>query len=198
MSGVLSVALFTLVAGCAGESTPSATMTPEPTPEPTQAESSGFALPSLRSDAGDLAGLLPDSAGGLTITYQSASGEDVFGEDGMSGEALDFLERLGAEPADISTAFGFGFDADTESGISILAVRVEGASSDDLRAAFIDTIESEGDTVGSPTTIGGKSVQAYGGDETDEPGYLYVHGDVVFAVGGSPPELVEEVLAGLP
>lgn len=198
ISSVLIATLFSIAAGCAGSSDSTPTPTPEPTPEPTAQPPSEGAGPSFQAGAGDLAGLLPEEVGGLTITYQYAEGEDVFGEGGLTEEGLDFLERVGADPGDVSTAFGFAFDTDGESGISILAVRVEGADSDALREAFILTIEAEGDTVGTATTIGGKSVQAYGAEETADQGYLYVTGDVVFALGGSPPELLEEVLAGLP
>jgi hypothetical protein len=41
-------------------------------------------------------------------------------------------------------------------------------------------------------------VQAYGGEGTEDQGYLYVSGDVVFAVGGSPAAALEETLAALP
>ena len=200
LSAVLALMLL-VVAACSSGSSPTATTseaaTQPPTPEPSVAESQA-ALPSFGEGAGDLDDVLPEEIAGLEMTYQYAEGEDVFGSEGLTEEGQDFLDRVGAESGDVATAFGFAFDAEGGTTISILAIRVEGADSDALRQAFIETIEAEGDQVGTATTVGGKSVQAYGGETTEDQGYLYVSGDVVFAVGGSPASALEEALAALP
>ncbi len=202
MSAVLALLLLVAAACSSGSSPTAATSeaaaTPPPTPEPSVADSQP-ALPSFGEGAGDLADVLPEQVAGLEMTYQYAEGEDVFGSEGLTEEGQDFLDRVGAESGDVATAFGFAFDAEGGATISILAIRVDGADSDALRQAFIETIEAEGDQVGTATTIGGKSVQAYGGETAEEgQGYLYVSGDVVFAVGGSPASALEEALAALP
>jgi hypothetical protein len=201
LSAILALMLL-VVAACSSGSSPTATTseaaaTQPPTPEPSVAASQA-ALPSFGEGAGDLADVLPEEIAGLEMTYQYAEGEDVFGSEGLTEEGQEFLDRVGAESGDVATAFGFAFDAEGGTTISILAIRVDGADSEALRQAFIETIEAEGDQVGTATTVGGKSVQAYGGEATEDQGYLYVSGDVVFAVGGSPASALEEALAALP
>jgi hypothetical protein len=199
------VLLVALAAGCASpaesevESQPPATeeATPEPTPTDEPSEEPG-GEPSAEAGAGDLAALLPEEVGGLTIEYTSASGEDVFTSEGAAPPAADaFLEELGADPADVSSAFGFAFDATSGEGISIVAFRVEGADEGALRNAFVTAMESEGTLAGEETTVGGKSV-LFMGDANATNGYLYVHDDVAYLVSGEPAELAEEALAALP
>jgi hypothetical protein len=198
------VLLLVLAAGCASpaasevESQPPATEEATPEPEPTDEPSEEPGEPSAQAGAGDLAALLPEEVGGLTIEYTSASGDDVFSSEGAAPPAADaFLEELGADPADISSAFGFAFDATSGEGISIVAFRVEGADEGALRDAFVTAMESEGTLAGEETTVGGKSV-LFMGDAEATNGYLYVHDDVAYLVSGEPAELAEEALAALP
>jgi len=205
LSAVLALILL-VAAACSSGSSPGATTseaaaTPTPSPEPSVAASIP-PLPSLGEGAGELADILPTEVGGLTIQYQHMAGEEVFGAEEMPPETEAFLDRLNAEPSDISSAFGFAFDAGASDplaagGISIVAFRVAGQDEGTLRAAFVEAMETEAGTpVGEEVQVGGKTVTAIGDDETS--GYLYVHGDVVFIVGGSPPQLVEEAFAALP
>lgn len=165
---------------------PDSEATPEPDSEAT-----------LTPGAGDLAGLLPTEVGGITIQYESSSGDAVMGSEGMTPEAQEFFERVGADASDLSSAFGFGVDADSGSGISIIAFRVAGADEGRLRDEFRATMEDDDQTL-TDAEVAGKSVLAIGAEGTDATGYVYVKGDIVFIVGGSPLSLVEEALSELP
>ncbi len=201
ISSLLLILLLAVAAGCSspaasGEESqpdPTATPTPEPTPEPSVDVGGG---PSLEPGAGDLADLLPDEVGGIPITYQSASGEGVFGSEGITPEIQAFFDRVDASPSDLSSAFGFAFDAEAASGVSIVAFRVEGSDEGTLRTEFLSVMQEEEETIGEETTVAGKTVNAFG--EEGSTGYLYVHDDVVYIVAGEPPALAEEALAALP
>ena len=195
----LLVLLLIVVAGCSSTSSSaeeSEPATPEPTPTET-AEGSDDAEPSLGEGAGELAELLPEEVGGLVIEYEHTSGEDAFSSEGITPEAQAFLERVGAQPEDVASAFGFAFDAETETGVTILAFRVEGADESTLRTEFLSVMEESGTAVGEEMTVGGKTVHAMG-EEGGTEGFLYAKDDVVFLVSGEPEELAEEALAALP
>jgi hypothetical protein len=200
---VALLAIIAILAACSDQSasvSPEASVTAEPTAtataSPTQEATEG-ALPSLEEGAGDLADVLPAEVGGISIQYQSSSGAAVLGSEGMTPEAQAVFDRLGAEPSDLSSAFGFGVDQSAGSVISIVAFRVAGADEGQLREEFRATIEQEGNTV-TEQTLGGKDVFAFGTEGTDAPGYVYVSGDTVFIVAGQPVTLAEEALTDLP
>jgi hypothetical protein len=202
LSILLIVVLAMLMAACSSDTTSSesqATATPEPTEEPTPSEAAAAsgAAPSLEPGAGDLADLLPTEVGGLEMTYQSTSGEEVIGAQGVTPEAQAFFDRIGATPSDLSSAFGQGLDTDAGQFVTILAFRVAGADEGTLRDEFISTMESEGDIVGEDTTVGGKEVRTFG-SEGAQSGFLYVKDDVVYIVGGNPASVAEDALAALP
>jgi hypothetical protein len=171
---------------------PTATATASPTTEATEE-----APPSLEEGAGELADVLPDEVGGISIQYQSSSGEAVLGSEGMTSEAREVFDRLGAEPSDLSSAFGFGVDQAAGNVITIVAFRVAGADEGQLRDEFRASLEQEGN-VATEETLGGKDVLAFGTEGTDTPGYVYVSGDTIFIVAGQPSTLAEEALTDLP
>lgn len=203
---ILPVVLLSIVvaacsdAGASG-SPSQAAATPEPTAPPSvAAESPGasFAEPSLHEGAGDLADVLPAEIGGLTITYQSASGDDFPSGEPVSPEEQAFLDRLGADASDITTASGSGIDMEAGVFISITAIRVEGADEDQLRDEFRSTMEEGDEPLGEEATVAGKSVLSFGAASAQEgAGYFYVKDDVVYIVAGSP-DLAEEAISKLP
>jgi len=202
---ILLALLLLVAAGCANETGSSAeaseaAATEEPTPEPTPTEEPSEDpgdVPSFAAGAGDLADLLPEEVGGLTLEYAHSSGAQVFDSTGTTPEAVEFLDRVGATPDNVSSAFGFSFDPEAQEGVSIVAFRVEGANEDALRDGFLSVFEEEGSTIGEETTLGGKSVRQIG-DAEATTGYLYVHDDVVYVVSGEPVALAEEALQLLP
>ena len=177
-------------AGSSADESAAAEQTNEATPEPA-------AETTPEPGAGDLAGLLPTEIGGIPIEYESSSGQDVIGSEGVTPEAQEFFDRVGAEPSDLSSAFGIGIDQEAGGVITIGAIRVAGADEDTLRDEFRASIEDQGDVV-TEGNVGGKDVLIIGEDETEGSGYFYVKGDVVFIVGGSPASLAEEALSQLP
>lgn len=198
---LLAVLLLGIVTACTQTAAspteePTEEATEEPTEEPTEAPDA--TEPEREEGAGDLASVLPGEVGGITIEYTSASGEEAIGSEGMTPEARAFLESVDADASDISTAFGFGFDAEAGSGISIVAFRIAGADEGRLRDEFRSVMEQEGTTFLEESSLAGKTVLAFGEAESEPEGFMYVKDDTVFVVGGSPPELVEEAIAGLP
>ena len=204
---ILPALLLLVAAGCAGgtgsseEPSTEPTATEEATPEPSPTESEEATDqpgPSLSEGAGDLDDVLPDEVAGIVIDYQHASGEEVIGAEGVTPEAQAFFDRVGAEASDLSSAIGFAVDPESGSAISIVAFRVEGADESQLRTEFLATMTAEGEDVGEEQTVGGKTVQAFGGEAAGGEGYVYVNDDIVFIVGGQPTSVAEEALAALP
>lgn len=198
---VALLAISALTAACSDQSasvSAEASATPEVTATPTATEVATVAgQPSLEAGAGELADVLPEEVGGIPIQYQSSSGAAVLGSEGMTPEAQEVFERLGAEPSDLSSAFGFGVDQGSGSVISIVAFRVAGADEGQLRDEFRASLEQEGNTV-TEESLGGKDVFEFGTEGTEVSGYVYVSGDTVFIVAGQPVTLAEEALADLP
>jgi hypothetical protein len=153
--------------------------------------------PTLEPGAGDLAGILPTEVGGITIQYESAQGADVMGAEGVDDEAQEFFDRVGAEPSDLSSAFGFGVDTESGSGITIFAFRVAGADEGQLRDEFRATVEEDETQTMTEENVEGKNVLALSTDG-ELSGYVYVKNDIVFVIGGSPMDLADEALSQLP
>lgn len=192
----LLVLLAIILAACPSGQGASPAATPSPTPVPAVDDGEGAGA-SFAAGAGDLDAVLPDEVGGISIEYESASGKEAFGSEGMTPEAIEFFERVGATPSDITMAFGFGVDQEGGDFISIWAFRVGGANEDQLLDAFRDTIEEEGQTV-TESNVAGKDVLVFEEDEIGSTSYLYGRGDVVFMVGATSQELAEEALSQLP
>src|SRR5918992_5229899 len=138
---IAAVILAVLLAACAETAAPTEeaeptqteettpTPTEEPTPEATEeVEATEGAIPSfeLPSSDAELEALLPGTIGNIEIQTFSMRGNEFMtsGEDNQ--EFIDFLERMGAQPEDVSVAGGFGFDAEdpTGGGAAIFAFRV--------------------------------------------------------------------------
>jgi hypothetical protein len=200
------VALF--VAACTSDQAGSsaseapAAETEEATPEPADSESEA-ALPSLDlpGSAPELEALLPDEIGGAESVKFSMGGAELMADQEGSGvdpEFIAFLERLGAQPDDISIAFAFTFSAEGDSA-GIGAFRVEGASSDDLEREFIATMETEGEVDWQSSNVGGKDVQTAADPDTEgNILYVYTVGDIVFFVTTPDPAVAAELLGTLP
>jgi hypothetical protein len=200
LPGLLLVLLLATLVACTAaspaasdgvaEATPTEEPTPEPTPEPTQAP------PSDGGGENELAAILPDQIGGLTLEYTYATGAEVMGSEGVTPEAQAFFQRTGTDPNDLSSAFGTAFNTDSGEFVVIVAFRVAGANEAQLLQEFKTVMEESSGTPLTETSVGGKSVLVM--SETDSTSYLYVRGDTIFTVSASPPALSEEALAQLP
>jgi hypothetical protein len=207
---LMLVALF--VAACAsdqpGSSEAAAAQSDEATETPEadadDGAESAVALPSfdLPGSAPELEALLPDEIGGTETVKFSMGGPELMEDQEGSGvdpEFIAFLERLGAQPEDISIAFAFSFsEAGDSAGIG--AFRVEGANSDDLEREFMATMESEGNVVDwQSANVGGKDVQSAADPDTDgNTMYIYTTGDIVFFVTTPDEAAAAELLEPLP
>lgn len=203
---LMLVALF--VAACtsdqAGSSATEAAATQEATPEPDGGSESAAALPSLDlpGSAPELEALLPDEIDGAETVKFSMGGAELMADQEGSGvdpEFIAFLERLDAQPDDISVAFAFSFtEAGGSSGIG--AFRVEGASSDELEREFMATMETDGTVVDwQSASIAGKDVQTAADPDTEgNTVYIYTAGDIVFFVTTPDEGTAAELLEPLP
>ncbi len=205
----LAAVLAMIVAACSNgpASSPSPSATPIATASASAstaasatASASGSSLPSfeLPSNAKDLEALLPNELGGAPLTKFSMTGADFMTQGDSNKAFTDFLQRLGAQPDDISVASAFS--ATTAQGAGMFAFRVKGADSGKLTDEFKKSVET--DTPGitwSTQTLAGKSVQvAATGKDTGQKTYLYVREDIVFAVIASDDATAGEALSKLP
>ena len=168
-----------------------------------EASSSELALPSidLPSSAPELEDALPDTVGDVTLQKFSMRGAEFLQQGGDNQEFSDFLERLDAEPEDVSVAFAFGADAANASPVSVFAFRVEGANTDDLTRELQGSLESDGTAADlSETNIGGKDVLVGESTDDSQPGsvYLYGVGDIVFFIAAADEAQATEILSQLP
>jgi hypothetical protein len=194
---LLVAACQAATSGSPGESVSADSSEPSVEQTATPAETPGG------GNGGELDAMLPDEVGGIALEYQYASGAAAMGGQGVPPEAQAFFDRTGAGVEDISTAFGFAYDqADPENPkvITVFAMRVAGVGEGQLRDEFRTVLEGEGGANSfTEENVGGKSVLAFQSSEgADADSYLYVKGDVVFMVAGSPLELATEALSKLP
>jgi hypothetical protein len=205
---LLAVLLLALVGACTTAASPSAeaTETAEATAEPTEEEASpvvgetpGFDLP---SSAPELEEVLPDQVGDLTMQKFSMRGAEFMtsGDEQGNEEFVAFLDRLGAQPDDVSVAFAFGFSEDGSSSASVFAFRVAGVPEDQLTEELQASLEEEGSASGfTSANVAGKDVLVgETGEEMAPTAYLYGVGDIVFFVATPDQATAEEVLENLP
>jgi hypothetical protein len=201
-AGVLLVAAL---AACSSSESPSPTQstsaaTQEATasPEPTEEQQE---TPATTAGAGDLVDVLPEKIGDISMTYQSMSGIGALGGGELPAETADFFDRVGADPNDLSSAFGSGTDLSNASNpkiITLVAIRVAGADEGRLRDEFLAAMESGSTGQATEQTVGGKDVVAFGSDVQGVSTYMYVKGDVIYILGASDADLAEDGLAALP
>lgn len=207
-----ALAVGALLAACGGETTettaptpvvtadPTAAATDEPTAEPTD----GAALPSfeLPSSDAELEALLPDTIGGVEIQKFSMRGGEFMTSGDDNQEFVDFLNRMNAQPDDVSVAFGFGFSADFEDTAAIFAFRVAGAPTSELVDELQASLEEDStETLDwAPANVGGKSVLRAQADSEEFQGFVYLYGvgDIVFFLNTSDEDAAAEVLSSLP
>lgn len=186
---------------------PAAQESDEATAAPAESEGesgSEAALPSfgLPDSAPELAALLPDEIAGQEALKLSMSGAELMSGEGgatVDPEFISFLERLGAQPDDISFAFSFVTLPEGDSA-GIIAFRVAGASSDQLETEMRATMDSEGNELDwQPASVGGKDVIS--SEDPDNEGntrYLYAVGDIVFIVTSPDEATAADLLEPLP
>jgi hypothetical protein len=128
------------------------------------------------------------------------SGPDFVTGGEVDPQFVDFLDRLGADPQDVSVAFAFGANTDGTQTASVFAFKVAGAEAQDLIDEFQASAEEGGDPLDwHEESIGGKSVQvADPNADFPTPIALYATGDVLYFASSTDPAALQEILAGLP
>lgn len=226
---LLPAAVLTLVLAACGSgqtdttasptevATPGATAAATPEPTETDAGATGspdateaaVASPSFEvpNSAPELLALLPDEVGGQSPFPEfgelSQTGDEFMDEGDTEGneEFVAFLQRIGAQPSDVSVAMRlYGDMEDFESMTSIFAFRVAGADSGELLDEMQSAFEQEMDDVSwEERSVAGKSVRVPNQPlDEGQSMYLYVRNDIVFAITASDESLAEDALRQLP
>jgi hypothetical protein len=192
-SAWLAAALPILLVACSSGET--ASPTPRPTLTPIPSASAGAT--GAPRELPDLEALLPDEVGGEATQKLSMSGATLLGSGGGDPTFTDFLERLGAEAADVGVAYAFT----AEGTVQAFAYRVDGAATemlvDELQAS-VETAQ-EAEVAWEEATVGDKSVRrGTAAGATDAAIYVYGHADTAFIIVTEDPELAAEVATALP
>ena len=201
-AALLSLVLVACSGGGTATAPASASANPTPTPtlEPTPtATAAGTPNPLASFDLNQdkaLEALLPDTVGNLALTKFSVKGAEFFTGAGTDPAFKDFLDRVHAQPDDVSAAVA----ADQGSTLQLLAMRVAGANTDDLKTEFRRALgESASTTVTlSEATVGGKSVLTGFDPDQEANVYFYVVNDVLFFVTTADKTVAEAALQKLP
>lgn len=188
-----AVVAIMVLAGCS--TAPSATTSLPPANPPTATP-----LATRPSMDPELEAVLPDSVGQLRIAKSSLAGLSF--AESVNPAFRQFVQDIGVSGAAISVASGVGESTSSpEAGIFLLAVRIRGASEEQIVSTFRRALESSTEQPFSvtTTTIAGKEVQAALPQGTDEqPAYFYARGDVMLFVAASDQALAEEAITLLP
>ena len=202
-AALLSIALAACssagTASAPASASPAPTATPTAEPTPTDSAAAGTPNPLASFDFNQdkaLEGLLPDTVGDLTLTKYSVKGAEFFSGAGTDPAFKDFLDRVHAQPDDVSAAFA----GDETNSLSLLALRIAGANTDDLKTEFRRAMEESSSTKIDLTeaTVGGKSVLTGFDPDQNSNVYFYVTGDVLFFVTTTDKAVAEAALQKLP
>lgn len=184
---VLSAAL---AAGCEGAPT---SLPPSPSDQPTTTP-----LATGPSMDPELEAMLPDRVGELEIEKRSLAGMAF--SSNADPTFQQFLQEIGVSGASVSVASGVGGSAATSNAL-MLAIRIRGASEDQIMSTFRRVLEENQTrpyTV-TPQTVSGKDVLlAVAQGAEGPPAYFYARGEVMIFVAASDEAIAEEAIALLP
>lgn len=148
----------------------------------------------------ELEAMLPDRVGQLIIAKSSLVGLGF--SESANPAFRQFLQDIGVSGASVSVASGIGSStAAPESSVFLVAIRVRGASEEQIESTFRRALEQDPERPYSVTaqTVSGKDVLLAAALGTDDPpAYFYAHGDVMLFVAASDRALAEEAIALLP
>lgn len=158
----------------------------------------GSPAPSAAAAAPELEALMPQTAGGVPLTINSAVGSDVLSTDPGSRAIIAALGAEGIAVDDFHAAEAY--DASGSIDLSIVAFRAVGMDGPKLQQIVLETwLAANGTGVTTKViTLGGRSVtQVDYGDAGSTP-YLAVSGDVVVVIDTKDASLAAEVAASIP
>jgi hypothetical protein len=149
-------------------------------------------------DVARIRALVPETIGDQTISFQSMSGEMIFGfMDAADPDVMAFQEVLAAQGKSASdVVVGIGQPADSDSGIGVLVVLIRGSDVSSLIEPFIRAFDQDDEMSELETVdLGGKQVLKASSEDTTI--YGYAMGDIAVFVNG-PDDFLADYFAGLP
>jgi hypothetical protein len=179
----------------------SCTGAPNPVPAPTLTTMAPTAAASHEQGpiSEDLEGWLPEQVGSIRLTKSSTT-IDFDLQNAVDSEISEFLADVGVTRGQMSNAQAVGFSRQTGETVTAAAWQVTGAREDALQAATQAMLERTGEGyVFVPARVSGRDgFEAQAAAEPALHAFVYARGDVVFAVFGSNPSLVEDAVAQMP
>ena len=190
-AGWTTVAVLTLRPSTAAVASPSESIDPDATEEPTPPPVADT------HDAPELEALLPLTLEETALQVQSWTGETHLGDDPWSTSMTTFLTNAGKAPEDLRVALAYDPTQALDANVWIYHVEgVKGAAVQDalIAARKVDYPEMTVSTV----TLDGKTVTKCDFGEQAEADYFYMRGDHVFDVETSDEAIAIAALAALP
>jgi len=160
------------------------------TPEATPAAS--VVVPSMGADT-PLVDLLPAELGGEATQKHAFVGDDLSALDASSAMVFGSLQNvLGSAASDMTIGTA------SNSRASIIAIRVEGKSAQEVGDAMIAGRTLNATTTKDELDLGGKHVVKVTTTIAPLPFYMYGTGDVSFTIAAADETIVAEALSKLP
>lgn len=189
---VVAVLVAALAAGCEGTPT---SLSPSPANPPTATP-----LATRPSMDPELEAMLPDRVGQLAIVKSSLAGLEF--SESANPAFGQFLRDIGVSGSSVSVASGIADSGgEPPSSVFLLAIRVRGASEEQIVSTFRRALEQDATRPYSVTaqTVSGKEVLLAVAQGTDDPpAYFYARGEVMLFVAASSQAIAEEAIALLP
>ncbi|HEY0442925.1 MAG TPA: hypothetical protein VGC90_01775 [Candidatus Limnocylindrales bacterium] len=137
------------------------------------------ALPSIPSFHADpeLEAQLPSSLCNQTTTKASFVGADASNDADFNA----VVTQLGKSPNDLSIASA-GVAGPQCDGLSVLAIRIKGADSNQFQQLFLAAAAKSNGTPPPQSNVGGKNVWSYSDTSGGSINYIYFKGDTAFGV----------------
>jgi hypothetical protein len=179
--------------------TPASSAAPAPTASASAASSAAadspapsVVLPSLGAGT-PLVDLLPAELGGEATQKHAFVGDDLSGLDGSTAMVFGSLQNvLGSDGSDMTIGTA------SNSRASVIAIRVEGKSAQEVGDAMIAARTLNATTTKDELDLGGKHVVKVTTTIAPLPFYLYGTGNVSFTIAAADETIVAEALSKLP
>jgi len=190
-AGWTTVAVLALRDTSVAVASPSDTIEPEPTDEPS--------VPPVADthDAPEMEALLPLELSGTALQFQSWTGDEILADDAFGTSLSTFLASAGKTAVDLRIAQAVDPTQALDSRIGVY--RVAGVEANALRDALIAAWKVDRpEIVVSQVTLGGTDVTKVDFGVDYPASYLYLQGDLVYDIGTSDEAIATATLAALP
>lgn len=161
-------------------------------PEASATPAASVVLPSLGADT-PLVDLLPAELGGEATQKHAFVGDDLSALDGSTAMVFGSLQNaIGSDGSDMTIGTA------SNSRASVIAIRVEGKSAQEVGDAMIAGRTLNATTTKDELDLGGKHVVKVTTTIAPLPFYVYGTGDVSFTIAAADETIVAEALSKLP